>query len=243
MFDYITHHSVDPSKRKALTLAAQKGDESATLALMADLKPNLVSICNRYARMADVEELESAAAEAFLIAIKEYDPSRDRDGVGVVALLSERVMQGVTRAVNVDTFSDLVPWRTLMRFWSIYKMAEGDRDAGARLAPEYSMKAETFLAVYNLSFGNVAMAEVEEYGTVDAEVAMASVEDRLMADQALASLDDPTDIQIVKRAYGFYGFRPESDAAIADALDMSRQAVHRRRTKSLKVMREAIGIG
>jgi DNA-directed RNA polymerase specialized sigma24 family protein len=231
----IDHAPVPRAERRALTLAAQRGDQDAFERLLADLVPNLRAVVRRWGAFVG-EDAEAVALLAFTEAVMAYDSRADIDGVGVVALLSQHVLEGMREAADAS-YAVTVPSRTLQRFWAILRHAGGDPDAAERLAPQFDMTPDTFRDVRVAVLGSVELRP--ELAT--AEPAVPHVEDRVMAAQALAALSG-AEHTIARRAHGFGLYGPESDGQIAEALGMSRQSVQRKRVRALDTMREALGV-
>lgn len=241
MLHTLTHAPIAASQRRAITLRAQAGDSDAYLALLRDVLPNLRAGVRRFGASMERDEAESVALLAFTEAVNAYDPVVDRDGVGVVALLSQCVIERLREAADVDRCIVSIPSRTVQRFWGIMRAADGDFGAALGLVTAHGMDERTFRDVYSVIFGTVSLTVASDYAdTLD--VGTSEVEDRLMAEHALSALDGD-ELTITRRANGFDTFRPESDATIADALGSSRTAVQRKRANALVTMREALGVG
>lgn len=239
LLNQITAAPVDRAERRALTLAAQKGDETAFLALLADLLPNLRAGLRRFQGAAgSPEDAEAVALLAFTEAIHDYDPKRDPEGIGVVRLLSERVVSALADAASQAHSGVTIPPRTASRFWAILKAADGNAEVAAAAAPGYGMASSTFREIHGVLFNTSTLAEAE-WLSDSGHMAYESVEDRALASQALGALDGE-ELAVTRRAYGFATHRPESDGEIAGALGISRSGVQRKRAAALDTMREAL---
>jgi DNA-directed RNA polymerase specialized sigma subunit len=238
----LAHKPVPTSQRRSLTLKAKGGDDAAYMALLSDLLPNLRAAIRRFSGpIGDAEEAEAVALVAFTEAIRDYDPARDPQGVGVVSLLSDRVLSALADAAQQSRTSVTVPTRTAQRFWAIMRKAEGDERKAALIAPDYGMAEATFREVYSIVFGTVSLTVVQDYADTLGTLTESAVEDQILAEQALGALDTD-ELAVTRRAFGFASFRPQSDAEIAGELNTSRSSVQRKRTSAIGTMREALGV-
>lgn len=240
-------------------LAAKKGDEQATLDLMYAYAPALRNGVKWYTRaipsveQADgLEEVHSVAVFGLLEAIAAFDVDAGYDRLA--ATIGEYVANAV--AEHAQAVCGLtVPSRTLSRFFSILRKAEGNVYEAAALAPKYLMKRETFLAVLSA----VRSTSLDAASTIDGddehnEEASASegilpvldayedVNQRMEVAAAFAAVDD-LERQVTRLAYGFetYG-DPVPDAEVAHELGLSRQKAQRTRSSALGKMRQALAV-
>lgn len=239
-------------------LAAKKGDEQATLDLMYAYAPALRNGVKWYTRAipsvdrADgLEEIHSVAIFGLLEAIAAFDADAGYDRLA--ATIGEYVANAV--AEHAQAVCGLtVPSRTLKRFFSILRKAEGNVYEAAALAPQYLMKRETFLAVLSAvrstSLDAVASVGDEDHGddAVPSEGllpildAYEEANQRMEIEAAFAAVDD-LERSVTRLAYGFetYG-DPVPDAEVAHELGISRQKAQRTRSSALGKMRNALAV-
>ncbi|WNN93999.1 helix-turn-helix DNA binding domain protein [Arthrobacter phage Nitro] len=243
-------------------LAAKKGDETATLDLMYAYAPALRNGVKWYTRAipavdrADgLEEIHSVAVFGLLEAIAAFDADAGYDRLA--ATIGEYVANAV--AEHAQAVCGLtVPSRTLKRFFSILRKAEGNVYEAAALAPKYHMTRETFLAVLSAvrSESYDAYAVKEEEGAASGDLlgktetggifpvldAYEAVNQRMEIEAAFAAVDDVEE-SVCRLAYGFetYG-DPVPDGEIGHKLGMTRPTVQRRRASALGKMREALAV-
>jgi DNA-directed RNA polymerase specialized sigma subunit len=141
-----------------------------------------------------------------------------------------------------------VPERTLKRFFGILRAADGDVIEATRIAPAYSMRPETFLAVLD------AVRSVDSYDAANGndgqgrdlaaspiwDNAAPDVEDRILVEAAFKAVDT-LEKDIVRMAYGFTEHDPLPDEEIGHRIGFTRPKTQRIRAGALAKMREAIG--
>jgi len=251
------------SEERALIAEAKLGSEDAKLRLARAYSPVMKSTIGTLSIESgalDTDDLRMAALVGLLSAIEAFDPEKHQR---LAAIAPQHVRDEVHEAVGTSN-GFAVPERTLTRFFSIMRKAEGDVIAAAALAPEYSMTAATFLDVLAAVRGTDSLtggAHGEEGGDPLADASVINtteaqalngvtvvsteriVEDEMLAEQALAALEGhAVEQDVVGLAYGFTDYNPYSDAAIAGALGMTKPTVQRRRTGALDLMRDALGV-
>lgn len=245
---------VSADEEAALVHAAQGGDQDAQMRLIALFAPALRSAIKR--RNHDVlsdEDAESEAVAAFLTLVVSHDPASG-PLAGRVAPTLAKAMSSASAANN--SFS--IPLRTVQRFMSIVRKADGDLAEAERIAPDFHMERETFRAVaacfrfdsLDGEDGTIAR-ESATYAIGNDSVAdeFAVVEDELLVAAAFDAVDE-CETSVVRFAYGFDEvvvdgdvIEPNvSDALVAAAMGLSRPKVQRTRTSALAKMRAALGV-
>jgi DNA-directed RNA polymerase specialized sigma24 family protein len=228
-----TTPEIPAEQHEALVLAAQAGDMSASERLFVSVSGYLRSLVYRYTVTdADQEEAFAVASLAFAEAVREYAP-----GGRFIGILRARVIRDLTDAGSGSAFAVRVPGRTLRRFFSILKKADGDLEAGAALAPAYHMDRHTFVEIAAAVHDAAEMPDAAFAGPSTSDV----VEEALLLDVAWAAVDD-FETDVCRLAYGFSDYTPNSDGEIAEKLGYSRPKVQRTRTGALDKMREALGL-
>lgn len=142
-----------------------------------------------------------------------------------------------------------VPKRMLTRYLTVTR-ASGGAEPTDETLKAHAMARESFEAITAAlwAWGSLE-AQYEGTGAVARAFGLwggvddfAAAEDRVLVDVAFRSVDD-RERSVVRAAYGFAGYRPQSDAEIAgEGWAGSRQAVQRTRSRALGKMREALGV-
>lgn len=222
--------------------AAHLGDSAATEQLLIAYSPimrNSVSAALRASGKGSdaTEDLQSAAVEGALLAIKAWDSSRhDR----LAAVIRPYVRDAVSSAMN-STSEFAVPDRTAKRFWGIMKRAGYDVNVATELATEHEMSVEAFYSVLTAvrnTYSLEGMFESDEQP--EQEGLVADLDDKLMADAALKAIDADEHL-VVHMAYGF-DEDPVPVVEIAHRIGSSRNRVSRTRDRALEKMRERLGV-
>jgi DNA-directed RNA polymerase specialized sigma subunit len=255
---------LDLDEERTLIARAKLGEEAATIALMRAYTPALRSAIRQFGAMggawagqvADpdvVEDLRAAATLGFLEAVQSFDAGR---WSRLAAIVPDHLRLALASAVpSPIAFS--IPQRTLTRFYSILRKADGNPYAAAALAPQYEMRTETFLAVLS------ALRDVDSYdqllapsgsnenqsdrGSNDVEAwplwdgQHPDAEDEVLVEAAF-SVVDTLEKDVIRMAYGFTEYDPIPDAEIGARLILSRQKVQRTRASGLGKMRVALGV-
>lgn len=260
IFDRNIERRFDSAEAEFEAIArAKAGDEQATVDLMYAYSHALNSALGQFRYAGGVwsegkrnshltDDLRAIVTLGFVEAINAYDPEvHDR----LAAVITQHIRHHLS-ADLVDPIAFHVPQRTLTRFYSILRKAEGDPIKGAALAPQHSMTVETFMDVLAaVRTVNLELATDEEddsavraqweaarpvWDRADAE------DDALLVEAAFDAVDDVEE-KVCRLAYGFetYG-DPVADAEIAHQLGMTRPTVQRRRSGALNKMREALAV-
>lgn len=220
------------------------------------------------------EDLHTACMEALDAALEAYDPSRADRLAGVIGrhTAAHDAMRAALNWTDRNGKGVHVPYGTLKKFYALVNAAWDDlgRDASfaesvdhaARHFADGHMSGATIRAIGDIvdyAKPNVSLsapcggdeddpltwAEVLEDPT--AVAAITRVEDKVMADKALAAVE-PDERTIVRHAYGFApeSYRPMSDEEVAEVtkhtLGYSRSTVQRKRSRALATMRAELGL-
>lgn len=258
-----TTDSLDAATEAELVLAAQAGDESASMALVNAYAPALRNALARHHDALDPEDAEQEVVLALLSLIAKHDPATGRLAGRVSVYVKDALLEA-TGATN--------PWgippRTLKRYFAILRKAGGDTAEAARIAPDNDMATTTFLdlaAILSTDSLDVA-SDTEHEGAGRARIERATPvggsEERdpleALADAELVSLAfaavSHDESAVVRQAYGFEpaivdgfellpeGHAPLSDMHVAVSLGLSRPKVQRTRTAALVKMRAALEV-
>jgi len=266
VFDRRAEGRLELGEERTAIAAAQLGDDDATAKLILAYAPALRNGVTWYTRAlagspqpADLEDVRSQAILGLLEAIKAFDgTTHERLAATVASYIRNAV---TTSAASVTSFT--VPERTLKRFFGILRTAEGNVYEGARIAPDYEMKTETFLAVLS------AVRNVESYdaildgnaGGFDGTTSErfntgvergvearplwdgreADAEDRILVEAAFTAVNT-LEADVVRLAYGFSDYEPVPDAEIGARMGFSRATTQRTRTGALDKMRRVLGV-
>lgn len=243
-------------ERDAIALA-KRGDQDATVGLMYAYAATLRNAVSGSASSSDrsdlVEDLRQESVVGLLKAIEAFDPDVHHR---LAAIVSQYVADAVSAAAAL-TSGFAVPERTLKRFFSILRKAQGNIYDAAALAPQHEMTTETFLAVLG-SVRNVDSYSAADSGREEGSDDLLSVwdsaaplvgkartdseivEDAVLVKAAFRAVDD-LEADVVALAYGFADYDPQPDAETAIRLGLSRPKVQRVRTAALGKMRLALG--
>jgi DNA-directed RNA polymerase specialized sigma subunit len=256
VFERHAENRLDIDEERAAIERAKLGDTDATVALVYAYAPALRSSVSNFRKgavargerpnPAALADLRMSAIEGLIEAVHAFDPDRyDR----LAATVSKYVANSVATYL-VSPIAITIPQRTLTRFYGILRTAEGNAAEGARIAPEYEMTTETFLAVLSAvreadSFDALAADEGDDRGFVNVspvwDGAQADAEDRILVEAAFAAVDQ-LEADVVRLAYGFTDYDPVPDAEVAERLGLSRQKAQRTRNSALSHMRDALGV-
>ncbi len=257
----VTTGELPLQKEREAIRAAKCGDEAATLKLLYAYACALRKVSGMYrdaggawaGRPGDsglAADRRMAAVEGFLEAVYAFD----LDGIHsrLAATVEGYVANSISTAVIAPVAMN-VPERTLKRFYSILRKADGDPVKGAGLAPQYSMTPETFNSVLKALRGTHSLdcpsddADGPIGGPSRLEVQVCGpdyyddAEDRLLVEAAFAAVDDLEE-EVCRLAYGFSDDGPIPDSEVGHRLGLSRPKVQRVRASALGKMRDAVGI-
>jgi len=229
---------VPAADHDALALRAQSGDTSAAETLLGSFIAYLRSMVRNHTHeSADADDALSVATLAFMEAIHAFEP-----GGSLVGLVTTRVRSALT-ASNNSTVPAHVPERTLKRYFSILRRADGDPARAVEMAPQFGMARETFEEIAAAVLGAESVAEADELGYLVSTVRSVSdmAEETLLLETAWKAVDD-FETDILRLAYGFSDYRPNSDGEIAEKLGYGRATIQRRRQGALSKMRVSLGL-
>lgn len=212
----------------ATILAAQAGDETATLTLIYHYGALLRRLIRDHAPHLDAEDAEAATLVAVCEAIAAWSPDRGVDRLG--PLLRRHVIDAlvVERAPMVT-----VNYKAVRRFRKALAVCNGNYGAAAKHAAAHlEMSERTFWAVAAAvhPWGGLEEAEDSTYEPCR------EVEARELWRNLSAALTE-REAAVVAMSYGFADGEPKSDNQIADALCMQRRTVQRVRVRALSKLR------
>jgi len=251
----------DPAEERALIADAKRGDEAATVALLLAYAPALRKAVGRYryagglwqdgpTHPSTADDLRSGAVVGLLDAVKAFDPEKHRRLAAIIGgYVADALQVAAPGPVGLH-----VPRRTLTRFYTVLRRAEGDVVAAAALAPEEGMTVGTFMdALAAVRTADLPLPsgddEADEAARLLWENARpvwsgehADASDRVLVETAFAAVDELEE-EVCRLSYGFetYG-EPLADAEVGFRLGLSRPKAQRVRSSALGKMREALAV-
>lgn len=214
------------------------GCNEATVKLLLAHAPALRNSARRLGfdklNASDLIEARNVAAYALVNAASKGKP--------VVEEINEEVEEFFADALGMVK----IPPRTLWRYFSILKRAEDDVElALASCGSEAHMSREVFLAVHaaiskESLFDPATSEEVVLVGADDAS--LTDVEDRIMAEIALAAMSDPSR-DVCRLVHGFVDGNPRSLSEASVELGLGKTTVFDRHASGLAAGRKALGLG
>lgn len=257
----VTTGKLPLKKEREAIRAAKCGDEEATLDLLYAYACALRKVSGMYRHAGGAwaggpgdcglaADRRMAAVEGFLKALYAFD----LDGIHsrLAATIEGYIADSISTAVIAPSAMS-VPERTLKRFYSILRKADGDPVRGATLAPQYSMTTETFTSVLTAlrSTQSLDGPSVGADGPGDGPDRLElpacgpdyydDVEDRLLVEAAFAAVDSLEE-GVCRLAYGFSDSDPLPDSEVGHRLGLSRPKAQRVRASALGKMRAAVGL-
>ena len=257
----VTTGKLPLKKEREAIRAAKCGDDASTLKLLYAYACALRKVSGRYRGAGGAwaggpwdsglaADRRMAAVEGFLEALYAFD----LDGIHsrLAATVEGYVANSISMAAIVPVAMN-VPERTLKRFYSILRKADGDPVKGAGLAPQYSMSVETFVSVLTAvrstqsldGTGGDAGGSGDGPNGLDVQVVGPDYcdddEDKLLVEAAFAAVEDLEE-DVCRLAYGFSDDDPIPDSEVGHRLGLSRPKVQRVRAAALGKMRHALGV-
>lgn len=238
-------------------VSAKDGDKDATTRLLRAYAPAIRAGVAWYTsrslnalQQTDVDDIRSAAVLGVLDAIQAFDLEKHERLAAIVARHIDHEISAQADVVPGFT----VPSRTLSRFFGILRAASGNVYEAARLAQDYNMRTETFLAVLGSLRDVDSIDEITSAayrGTDGAGTDLVAsplwdnktpdVEDRILVEAAFAAMDT-LEKDVIRLAYGFIEADPVPDAEIGHRFGLSRQKTQRTRALGLAKARIALGV-
>lgn len=227
--------------------AARAGDSDAVVALIRAYAPVLRSHVSRHRDTLGADEAQAVALASFVEAIHEAEP-----GERLASVVGLRLPRDLADAAATSSAAFVVPPRTVRRFFSILRKAEGDVTKAASLAPSYEMTTDTFFAVLD-AVRNVGSLDAEVDATARSRTVADLAATPLYAEHAISDAEDaelvalafeavtPLEEEVCRLAYGFAEYDPVPDAEIGHRLGFSRAKAQRLRVGALDKMRSALG--
>lgn len=240
----------------ALIENAQRGDEAAYEALVAQYAPALRAATRRFRELLGEDEAQSVAFLAFAETIAAHDPERSPRLAGALRpALSRALMDAATPGQLA------VSPRRARQYVSCMGRAGGDVAKATALALEAGMTRETFADLHRAldvtSYdATVGVGRVGLRATADARVwdarrasdVSVTAPPRSLTEEAADLVDvalgavDGLEEKIVRLYYGFEEYDNVPDAEVAHRLGLTRPTVQRRREGALGKMRSALGL-
>lgn len=238
----------------AVIADAKAGSSDAVVTLIRLYGQALRNATSRHRETLGAEEAQGVALAALVEAVHVSAP-----GERLAVVIGTMLRSALTDAASSRGSGFAVPSRTVKRFYSILRAAEGDFATAADLAPSFEMTRETFYAVADA----VKVVSLEDKGdsssrwsaggsdsgdqghSVVAEPLYSAQQIRDAEDAELVALAfeavDPVEEVVCRQAYGFADYEPLPDAEIGHRMGLSRPKVQRTRTAALGKMRVALG--
>lgn len=256
IFDRRAEQRFTLEEERALIAAAQLGDEDAKISLFYAYAPALRNGLKWFTRAqasapqpSDLDDVRQSAIMGLLEAIQAFQPdTHDR----LAAIASKHIANAVS-AHSQGASAFAIPERTMKRFFSILRQADGNVFDAARIAPEQEMKTETFLAILS-AVRNVDGLEALQDGSDSASGAgyeldarslwddgSSAAEDAILVEMAFDAVDD-LEADVCRLSYGFSDYEPVPDIEIGHRLGFSRAKAQRIRAGALGKMRDALGV-
>ncbi len=247
VFDRSAEARLDVEAEALAIEAAKRGEEDGTIALLYAYAPALRNAASTYRDALSKEDLRAYAVEGLLTAVQEHDPEKGSRLAGTVARVLHRILSEA--AMREAAFA--IPERTLQRFYSALRAADGDvQRAAEETAPAIGLARGTFLHVLALlretdslearaegtfddqgrGAGRPASTYGEGWGESSLWERVTDAEDRVLVALAFDAVDD-LEADVVRVKYGFEGEsddRTLSDDATVHALsvrDLGAEAV------------------
>ena len=256
----LTAPAVDLTAEREADLVglAHYGDEDAAMTLVSAYSPAIRGAVSRFPSL-DREDAEAEAVTAFLGLVALHDPATGRLAGRVKVYLTDALQT----AAGAASHGWSIPARTVKRFLGILAAADGDLEAGERLAPSYEMKRETFAHVAAVLRRTESLTSATPEGEREtASYALeegggdpfTDVDDALLVDYLFTKVSDD-ERGVLRAAYGFdavevdeqviapEGAAPVSDALVGASLGLSRPKTQRLRSAGLAKMRNALALG
>ncbi|WVX87962.1 DNA binding protein [Arthrobacter phage Snek] len=238
---------------KTAIAAAKLGDEDAIVAIMYAYS-NVLRSGAANAPGLDTEDARQTALLGLLEAVQKFD--LDDDTYGRLAGLAKACIFEAISAAAPSAVAFAVPQRTLTRFFSILRKADGNVYEAAALAPEHHMSREVFFSVLSAvrnvdSYDALTGSEEDKGGSGEGSGEVVTfplwdaseVEDDALLVAAAFDAVDEVEERVCRMAYGFESYGdPVPDVEIAHELGMTRPTVQRRRSSALGKMREALAV-
>lgn len=266
IFDQGAEIRLSVEEEATAIVGAKVGHGPAVIALLFAYSAALRNAVRRYRDALPVEDARSLAVAGLLEAVHAYDPARCERLAGLVA---DTVGRSLAEGAAAESSSWSIPERTLQRWYSIMRTADGDVAAALELAQDKGMSREVFLDILAV-LRQTGSLDVEFHGSAEGEHgrdldarslwgdanAFAAAEDRVMTEIALGAVEGLEEV-VTRLAYGFATGEPLSDSAIVSAMAdeilgeeaalagqtvVSRATVQRTRASALRHMRDALGI-
>lgn len=254
----IEHRFESAEAEREAIAAAKLGDEAATIAIMYAYAPAMRNGMAHFRYAGGVwsegfradhltQELRSLAVHGLIEAIHAFNPEVHHR---LASIAAKRIIQEMAELVGPVAFT--VPTRTLTRFYSILRKADGDPVKAAAIATKHSMTVETFMDVLSaVRTTNLELASDEE----DDSAMLArweaarpvwsrtedAAEDALLVEAAFDAVDDLEE-EVCRLSYGFSDYDPVPDAEIGHRLGFSRAKAQRTRSSALGKMRDALAV-
>ncbi|QNJ56542.1 DNA binding protein [Arthrobacter phage Niobe] len=250
----------EDAEREAIA-AAKAGDSEATVRLMYAYAPALRSAAGKFSnaggghdaiQTADREDIHAAITTAFFEAVKAFDPDTQ---TRLAATLNSALRPSELTGVLSGPVAFTVPHRTLSRFYSILRKADGNPFEAVKIAREHHMSPEVFLSVLSAVRDVNSMDACHVNGDANGEHwqgessinvrpiwdASTVEEDAELVKAAFAAVND-LEKTVCEMTYGFTDYDPIPDAEIGHRLGFSRAKAQRTRSSALGKMREALAV-
>jgi DNA-directed RNA polymerase specialized sigma subunit len=174
-----------------------------------------------------VEDLQSDLLLTALDVIRAFD-------LGVNIRLSQTLPTALYKKATEVATALTIPNGTLALWFKVWRAADQDHDAAARLAPTMGMTSGTYVSIKQA----MHYTETDWDQPYTAGRPVADIATYELAHRGLHSLS-PIERDIIELAYGFRG-APKPDSEVADIIVVPRENVKKTRARSLEKMRRTL---
>ena len=251
IFGYIDFETVriaDEAEERKLIAAAQSRNSEATERLLLAYSPIIrrgfstwLKATGKRKDSVDADDARGEYILAFLEAVYEFDLGGKYDRIAGVsswflAAASERMA-----ATQATAYS--VPKRTLRRFFEVLRLADGNVDEAAGLAPKKGMSTGVFWSILEALRGGNDTDGTEPFDHIASATTtqQTSVDDQLMALAALAAMKEE-ERQYNRLFHGFDTYNTMSDAEIAEHVGAPKSTVQWKRAAGIHAARVRLGV-
>lgn len=242
--DFSTCRIEDEAEERELIRLAKRGDSDATERLLLAYAPALRRAFADWRRVVSNDTYwntwEDAQSE-FICAVLQQIQDFDFDKFDRLAGVVRQFALGAQKELARQASQVEIPARTLTRFFSILRAANGDAIHARSLAPEHGMSEETFGTILSTLRGRVeGEVDIFDFVSVPAPDFCYAIDNEALAQQALDAMTEEEQ-EVALYAFGFMTYETLSDLAITEYLPISRATVQRRRASGLHHARLALG--
>lgn len=247
---YVNTGSTTLDKERELIAATQAGCNESCGELLTQYAPLLKKYASQAPNQVEREEVQGVLMLGFMEAVNDFDPDEHSN---LAATLPQHLRRALSE-IGVTASSFTIPSRSLSRWLSILKKADGDIYKAINLAPQFGMSRETFMAIHSALRNTNSLDAVLSAGPyltrslhVPTEEPIGESDNELV-DQVFDLRGDKNDLSdreatILRYAYGWYSYGEQlTDDAVGHKLGLSRPSVQRLRQVALEKARRRLGL-